>query len=64
MKAIVLDYTNGNVLIIHLDENIEGEIEERVSGILEDENVNSGECCYMILNTDEFGNFAVEELYE
>jgi hypothetical protein len=69
MKAVVLDYNSGNVLVIHFDKSVpleaEGDfIDERVRIILEEENIDIKDCHYMIVDTDEFGNFKAEQIYE
>lgn len=63
-KAVVLDFTNGCIHIIHLDENIEREIDnERIKEILDDNDIKS-ECEFIIVKTDVMGNLPINEIFE
>lgn len=66
-KAIVLDYANGIVHLLHLqnidEDSDKMDIDEKVRMALVDESINPDECHYMILSTDEFSNFNVNEIY-
>lgn len=63
-KAIVLDFTNGCIHIIHLDENIERDIDdERIKEILDDTGINSV-YEFIILDTDVMGNLPINEIFE
>lgn len=63
-KAIVLDFTNGLIHIIHLDNNIERDIDnERIIEILDDNDIKS-EYEFIILDTDVMGNLPINEIFE
>ncbi|MCK9320126.1 hypothetical protein [Methanoculleus sp.] len=63
-KAIVLDFTNGCIHIIHLDENIERDIDdERIKEILDDTGINSV-YEFIVLDTDVMGNLPINEIFE
>lgn len=63
-KAIVLDFTNGCIHIIHLDNNIERDIDdERIKEILDDNVINSV-YEFIILDTDVMGNLPINEIFE
>lgn len=63
-KAIVLDFTNGCIHIIHLDNNIERDIDdERIKEILDDTGINSV-YEFIILDTDVMGNLPINEIFE
>ena len=63
-KAIVLDFTNGCIHIIHLDNNIERDIDnERIIEILDDNDIKS-EYEFIILDTDVMGNLPINEIFE
>ena len=63
-KAIVLDFSNGCIHIIHLDENIEIDIDdERIKEILDDTGINSV-YEFIVLDTDVMGNLPINEIFE
>lgn len=63
-KAIVLDFSNGCIHIIHLDENIERDIDdERIKEILDDTGINSV-YEFIVLDTDVMGNLPINEIFE
>lgn len=63
-KAIVLDFTNGCIHVIHLDNNIERDIDdERIKEILDDTGINSV-YEFIILDTDVMGNLPINEIFE
>lgn len=63
-KAIVLDFTNGCIHIIHLDNNIERDIDdERIKEILDDTGINSV-YEFIVLDTDVMGNLPINEIFE
>ena len=62
-KAIVLDFSIGYIHIIHLDNNIERDIDdERIKEILDDNDIKSE--YEFILDTDVMGNLPINEIFE
>ena len=61
-KAIVLDFSSGTVHIIHLDDNNENDITERVENIMTEFRISNYE--FMIVQTEYLGNIPINEIYE